>query len=307
MFCLSDKTLAQVSLAGVLEVIHSGVEIKRSNTSAWLTLPVGAVMPVGTGDSVRTDGIGRVLVSVDDNAEWLTLPNTTWTLRDLSREAAPVQATLLLTEGEVVFRSNAADLVIETAQTTFNTPNSGALHVLATAYAGRTALVVETGTFSSQGVTIAQDKAALANPIITQVNASQRPFSSARVIGEVEGCSSTIMTEGMLQLNARSGPGLSNVIYGVFPDGAPVQVMGIVESGGWYRVQYRSGFGWVERLAVNELQASCARTLPTLPNDSFDIPVRVINPIAREVALLQPFYGLPEEDRIFYRFMSDAE
>ncbi|MEM6283544.1 MAG: SH3 domain-containing protein, partial [Chloroflexota bacterium] len=127
----------------------------------------------------------------------------------------------------------------------------------------------------------------------------EKPFSPAQVEGELYGCPGTVTTDGR-DLNARSGPGTANVQYGQFPDGAEVFVMGIVESGGWYRVQYRSGFGWVQRLAVTLMDPECE--LPTLPDDAFDVPNRVINPTERELELLAPFYGTPDDDPIFYHF-----
>jgi hypothetical protein len=61
----------------------------------------------------------------------------------------------------------------------------------------------------------------------------------------------------------------------------------------------------VQRLAVTPTDADC--TLPTLPDDSFDVPTRIINPDARELALLEPFYGTPRYDPFFYQFTQFTE
>jgi hypothetical protein len=298
-----------VPLAGVLKITYAGVEIRRVNTDEWLPLPAGVVMPIGTGDSLRTNEQGRAWIAIGDTTAWATLPNTTWTLRDLSNNAAAVAVQLTLDAGEVAFQGSSATLTVETAHVTAASTAAGRLHVLAAAYPQRSVLVVDSGMLSAVAgddrLTLTANTSVLADEALTLLATPQRPFSPARVVGEIDGCSSAITTVGGVALNARAGPSLDNVIYGVFPDGAPVQVMGVVSAGGWYRVQYGSGFGWVERLAVADLPALC--DLPVLPDDSFDIPVRVINPDERELNLTQPFYGTPDDDRIFYRFMSDAE
>jgi hypothetical protein len=296
-------------LPAVLEVVYGGVELRRGETAAWLPLTPGAVMPTGDGDSYRTDGTGRALITLPNaEGEMLILPNTAFTL---TRYAGPgVNGPLIntrLERGEVVVR-----LTTVTAYTlqypgfpavTADT-ESRPLHFIAAHNETSRVFVAGRGAY-----TVAEDRPVSSGTVV--YDDSQRRFqgdapqphpSPASVIGIADGCAGTIVTTDGQGLNARTGPSTNNVLLGQFPDGAEVQVMGVVEAGGWVRVQFRSGFGWVERLAI-ELEASENATcpLPILPNDSFDLPRIIFGPTLRELDLLGPFYGNRRYDPIFYR------
>ncbi|MBZ0289076.1 MAG: hypothetical protein K8I30_15765, partial [Anaerolineae bacterium] len=60
-----------------LRIMQAGVEIRRVNTTEWLPLPLNAEAPLGTGDSLRTDGTGRALLTFLENVEVLILTETT--------------------------------------------------------------------------------------------------------------------------------------------------------------------------------------------------------------------------------------
>jgi hypothetical protein len=66
----------QSEYAAVLTIVHPGVALRRANTQAWLTLQPGAVMPIGSGDSLQTDSSGRAWIQFQDDARTLLLTHS---------------------------------------------------------------------------------------------------------------------------------------------------------------------------------------------------------------------------------------
>jgi hypothetical protein len=298
--------------AAVLDITYPGVSLRRVATGDWLTLPVGAIAPTGAGDGIRTDATGRALLTLTDGAELVLLPNGELTITALN--TAPdggVHVDLMLTAGEFALRAQPDTLHalrVNAPHTVTASAGDEPLHLLVRRSPSLTVLLMAEGTASLPDVpelaTVTADSAALITAAGDEVHAVmnlQRPYSPAQAEGIVYGCPGVVQTSGGEDLNTRAGPSTSNPIYGIFPDGAAVQVMGVVASGGWYRVQYRSGFGWAQRLAIELEQDVVDCPVPTLPDDAFDIPNRVLNITPDEVALLLPFYGAARDDRLFYR------
>ncbi|MEL6273342.1 MAG: SH3 domain-containing protein, partial [Chloroflexota bacterium] len=330
-FCLcimmTSTALAQddvQDVAALLTVTYPGVEVRRVDTDAWIALSQGAVTPFGTGDSVRTDETGRALISFGDDSDILVLPAGQFNFGEVNSTPEGILAQIGVITGQLIIQAREntfADLSValdwELARTysqaiiqdgfsaVSDHRQTTPIHVSLKQFDAAALYVVAEGQMGFVGET------AFANftegnagaygrpPDADNLSSIEFPFNVAQVEGELYGCPGTVTTDGR-DLNARNGPGTANVQYGQFPNGADVFVMGLVESGGWYRVQYRSGFGWVQRLAVDLMDPDCE--LATLPDDAFDIPNRVINPTEREIELLAPFYGTPDDDPIFYRF-----
>lgn len=299
--------------AAVLTVTQAGAEVRRVETEAWISVGEGAVMAFGEGDRVRTNETGRVLIDFADSAQLLVPPKAQWKIVELQQQNDGVLLTSFLERGEVILRADGGtftDVSIATPGTAARATNlTEPLHMLVKRGQGdnKTFLLLAEGNGGLQGETTFADifandaiVAQLPPGSVDIVSARQQPFSPAHIEGVLAGCPAAVITQSGENLNARQGPSVGNRLYGQFPNEAEVQVMGVVASGGWYRVQYKSGFGWVERLAVTLDDPDCA--LPTLPDDSFDTPTRVIDPTPLELSLLQPFYGTPEYDPIFYVF-----
>lgn len=286
------------SQAAVIDIHYDTVEIRRGGTDAWLPLRAGALAPIGAGDRIRTNDAGRALITAGGAASYL-LPNTDYTLMDYADDAIHTR----LHSGQVTHRiREAAAFTVETPTATFDLTPGPRLNVIMTARErGTDYLLVAQGTARVGQRELTQGDA-LANtedgPAYLRNVAP--PLNPARVDGLLYGCAGTVETEGAGQdLNTRAGPSTDNPTLGLLVDGQAVQVMGLVASGGWYRVQFRGGFGWVTRLAVTDIAPGCA--LPTLPDDSFDVPNRVLNIAPAEQAYLEPFYGLPADDPFFYQ------
>jgi uncharacterized protein YraI len=111
-----------------------------------------------------------------------------------------------------------------------------------------------------------------------------------------------VNTSGELNLNVRVGPGFNSGVIGNLPTDAVTRIMGISESGNWYRIQALTGFGWVR----SSLVTTDCDTTPILPNNTVErnLEVRRVRPL--ELEFLIPFYGLPEDNLWFYRSVIGA-
>ncbi len=292
-------------LAALLEVVYGGVEVRRAETEVWLPLQVGAVMPTGDGDTYRTDETGRALITLPEaDGELLVLPNSEFTLANYVDPGAngPLVNTHL-ERGEVVGRVVGATGLRLDSPGGFNDMQVDVFpaHFAVAQFAEARVIVVWRGeyTVTNLGELQAEEVRYDILPGNFTADAPLPHPSPASVVGLADGCPATITTTNGRDLNARTGPSTNNLLLGQFPDGADVRVMGIVAAGGWIRVQFRSGFGWVERLAVELDDPDCA--LPILPDDSFDLPRIIYDPTVRELDLLEPFYGNRRYDPIFYR------
>lgn len=292
--------------AWTAEITHAGVSVQRANTTRWLPVSADAIFPIGAGDSLRTDERGRVLLlSPEGGALVLLLPNSQLTLDESAGTVRMTQhygesahrvvggtfGAYVLASGTQITRvdaARAAHLLVNhsrSLQTSYLLLADGA----ATLEAGtRTQpLDVDAGVLVGEGTRF------------SLYDALAAPYSPARLEGLYAGCAGEIVTADGQNLNARVGPSTRNLLLGQFPSGAQVQVMGFNEAGGWARVQFRGGFGWIERLAVRVADETCV--LPILPDDAFDLPNYVFDVTLDELALLRPFYGSRTQDPIFYQ------
>ena len=123
------------------------------------------------------------------------------------------------------------------------------------------------------------------------------PLNAARLLA-AEGCPAQIITQTGENLRIRTGSSMTFLIMGALPDRSFTPVMGLNESGRWARIQFLSGFGWVERLAL--IFTGCA-DLPRLAEVVQENNPTATNTTPQERELLLPFYGLPADNPWFYR------
>ena len=289
-------------LAAILEVTYGGVEVRAADATNWLPIQARAVMPTVEGDSYRTDATGRALLQFPETeTAMLLLPNSTYTLTTYTGEADAPEITGTLERGEIIGRVWGADhYTIDGASFGEVTAEIQPAHFAMTARETESVLVSWRGEYTLTDTTLmAEDVLYQTTDTLEQLAAPTPYPSPAVVVGTIEGCPGNIITANGQALNARTGPSTNDLLLGQFPDGADVRVMGIISAGGWVRVQFRSGFGWIERLAVSLADESCE--LPILPDDSYEQPTIIFNPQDIELTLLRPFYGDRDYDPIFYR------
>ncbi len=290
----------ELELSAVLTVRTTGVEILRVATERWLPVSAGSVMPIGSGDRVRTNETGRVELAFEGGA-LLLLPESELHLivyEPSQPSGVRVEAELM---GVVVQRweSPPSTYALRLEDGTYTVTSPGvhsavwALPDLTDSLAVAQGEVVVSGTVEQRMA--AGQMAWLSVP--AQVVTLLEPFNNARLEGALFGCAGFVSTDQGQNLLVRRGIGTGYQAIGFIPNREPLSAMAINESENWVRIQFRNHFGWVLRLA---LDIDCPN-LPRLPNN---LPPERLYSVteytAEEVELLRPFYGEPRDDPFFY-------
>ncbi len=301
---------AQISQphAGVLEVTYAGVSVQRQDTEAWITVRSGSIMPIGTGDRIRTNTSGRAFIYFDDALTMLVLPSTEIYVEDFSIDDQQQLSIIVHSAGLVVHRVLAderirdytlyphADLkIIQPAQNfaTWSNPDEDvsvtvAEGVLELEHAGQTAFVE-----TNQGYSTAYDE------VISLVN---RLPHSASIVVQVAGCTAQVNTREGRNLTIRNAPTVSTSIVGYIPNNDIIEIVGISEDGQRFRTRYYSVFGWVEALGVD----SNCENLPVYPVSFMEFYREAINITDEELNFTLPFWGRLSDEPLFYRFEEEA-
>jgi hypothetical protein len=290
--------------AAVLQVNFTGVEVRLANTQAWLPLSANAEAPLGPGDSIRTNGFGRAMLTFLDDGEVFVLPDTTLDVLTFDEgESGGLDVSLRLrgiTIQQMRRDREITSFQIETSLLTVTSPAE--------------LFAVWAQDDQSAVVTVAEGQAEVsANDQVFPVTAGggirvappnridemelDVPLNAARLIGLLDGCSGMMDTSGEQNVNVRVGPDIDSTVIGNIADEEPVRLLAIAEYANWYRIQAFSGFGWVQRRLVD----NACEDLIVLPSNTVEHNIGVFQISADELALLQPFYGPPEDDLWFYR------
>ncbi|MFQ3646301.1 MAG: hypothetical protein SNJ54_11620 [Anaerolineae bacterium] len=289
-----------VELAAVLTVRTADVEIQRVETERWLSVSAGSVMPIGSGDRIRTGATGRTKVAFEGGVI-LLLPESELHViayAPSARGGVRVEAALtgVLVQRWDVLPTEYA-LQLEDGGYTLTSP---AAHSAAWALPNLTdSIAVAEGEVVLQGSADlrvrASEMAWLSEP--AQVVALQGSLNNARLEGALFGCAGFVSTDQGQNLLVRRGIGTGYQALGFIPNREPVAAMAINESSSWVRIQFRNQFGWVLRLALDIDCPDLLRLPDVAPQERV---YNVIEVMPDEVELLRPFYGDPRDDPFFY-------
>jgi hypothetical protein len=298
---------AAAPYAASLTVTYGGVEVLRAGTAVWLPLRTGAVSPFGSGDQLRTDGTGRAYLQLWDGAEILILADSTYRLDELQVTDEVGSRLVAELTGAAVHHMPAVDdalhydLVVADMQIT----RPAEWFATWAESDGLQSAAVMTGTLTITDpqpyrLTAQNGIYGLAGGYTTLELAP--PLNPARMRGLVEGCPGMVDTTGDVPLRVRSGPGEGYLMLGAYQEDQPVQLMAVNAAGGWYRVQFLSGFGWMLRWAI---ETNCA-DLSVMPDDTHESPRFVLDATRAELDLLEPFYGRPVTNPWFYQWSDSS-
>ncbi len=306
-FCLGafPASAQNQSIPVSVWVTHTGVEVQRAQTVNWLPLVVDAVAPLTSGDAVRTDHLGRALLTFGDT-QILLLPDSTLTLTTVAADqfAAHLDGHAIQ-QTSAASKSSAANLQYQLTAGSLTITQPADLFAVWSTFEQTSVITVAQGQAVASDQTVAVPVASgQAYYIGAKAPVSfDPPYNAARFFGILNGCPGQLQIGAMDYLNVRAGPGTGFVKLDYIPRAAPdVILMGINQSRGWYRIQRSTGFGWVQALAVPN---HCG-TLPVYP-DTTEEHNNLIDAIrAEELPFVEPFYGLPSESVWFYRYIPPA-
>lgn len=294
-----QRAEAQSARAMLMSVSYAGVEMRHVNTEAWLPLTAGAQLPITEGDAIRTRDGARARIALLDAGEVLLLPFTTLEIDTLAGDDTGQIDLQLRMNGVLVFDVQAPErfsrFSLLADALTVDRPASR-FAVRAIANVPPSLIVADGEAFGRVGdesVTVEAGYGWRADHAPLPIDA---PANFARLDAMLDGCPGVVDTIEDVDLRVRVGATTLYYPLGAFPEGSPVTLLGITEDRRYFRVQYLSAYGWVERLAVD---TECAN-LPIYPNESVEVILRLPLPQPEEIALLTPFYGQPQDDPWFY-------
>ncbi|MBZ0290878.1 MAG: SH3 domain-containing protein, partial [Anaerolineae bacterium] len=61
----------------------------------------------------------------------------------------------------------------------------------------------------------------------------------------IDGCAASVETQDDVRINVRIGAGLDFARIGTLDPAEVTRFMGVIESGEWYRITFRGGYGWM--------------------------------------------------------------
>lgn len=262
----SSELRAQGELAATLEVLAEGVEVQRVNTVNWIGVKVEAI--VGVGDTIRTNATGRARITFFKNgAETDLLPNTEYQINRFSGDEQSFQISVAVLAGQTAQRlarlldanSNYSvttpGLVLAARGTQFNIRVEGS---------GRSAMLVSNGIVAAS----AQEAEAPVNPgfgVRADASGALSDVVPATTFDQLDaaldGCPGTLDIKEDISLIVRLGAGAQYPRIGVIDPRDVTLFMGINQSGGWYRIPFRGGFGWIARPQVS-ITRGCAGLRP---------------------------------------------
>ncbi len=296
---------AQDNISAVIEVRYEGVEIGRENTDIWLPLPIGSIAFIGAGDTIRTNGTGRVDIRFDDSSHILLLSNSDFTMTAFSSDNDALSlggmingnAVIEITESTVfdIFDLQLNDVTVTQPASLMGIWSFPDTTDAVTVAVG-TAMVLNNGI----EIPVPAETGFLAEPDRTEAVAFDPEWHSAGLEASLYGFRGQVKTAAESPLLVRVGPGRGYQAMGTLDISRIVDVMAETETTGWTRIQFLTGFGWTQSLAI---ESDC----PDLPILSDDSPqekfVSVINVSDEELGILAPFFESPATNVFSYEFV----
>lgn len=281
---------AQGELAATLEVLTGTVEVKRVNTENWIAVNIEAI--VGVGDTIRTSETGQARITFfSDGVETDILSNSEFSIDTFTGGTAIDDSFNL--EVSVLFGQTVQRLgrVLDASSSyDVNTPGMtlaarGTEFAIRVEESGRAGMLVKEGTVDADANGTNSDVPAEFG-IRSEVDGDLSDVVRASTFDELDagldGCTVVVTTIDDVRLNVRIAPTVEAFRVGTI-DASDIDIFyGVNTTGGWYRIMFNGGFGWILSSASN-VESSCAglRVFPddhTEDLDTYDTFGEVIDP-----------------------------
>lgn len=238
-------------LAATLEVLASGVEVRRVDTSNWISVAVESI--VGTGDAIRTDASGRARITFfADGTDVELTPNTEFRITAFRGNEDDFTLELEVFVGETLQRLGralGADSRYEIQTPVMTLAARGTVFAVRSEDSGRTGMLVYEGEVAATA-----DEAMKSVPEDFGIRADDdtglsdvvRASTFDELYAALDGCVASISSVDDISYNVRVQPSAAAPRVGTLFPGDVTRVFGMNESGGWYRVAFRDGFGWIQ-------------------------------------------------------------
>jgi hypothetical protein len=268
----SQVTFAQ-ELAATLEVLSGGVSVQRINTSDFITVQKEAI--VGVGDIIKTDATGRARITFfEDGTETDLEPNTEYSIVDFTGQGTTFNLTVEVVLGQTTQRLGR----ILDADSSYDVQTSGmTLAARGTVFKIRVKENGQTGMLVSEGMVNAskdETQAEVAPEFGIRAESSGglsdvvRAATFDELDSALDGCGAVLSTSDDVSLNVRISPNSDSARIGTVSANEVDVLFGKAQSGNWFRIAFRGGFGWILS-STAKIQQGCAG-LRVFDNDVFE-------------------------------------
>ncbi|MBA3868454.1 MAG: FecR domain-containing protein [Anaerolineae bacterium] len=237
-------------LAATLEVLSSGVEVQRVNTTNWIAVKLEAI--VGVGDTIRTDKTGKARITFfSDGVDTELEENTEYRITRFEGKDASFNIGAEVVVGQTLQRIGR---VLDSNSSYDITTPSMALAARGTEFTIRVNDAGRAATLVSKGVVKADAESATANvpPGYGIRRDAGKPLSEVvqattfdQLDAALDGCSASVKVDGDFSLNVRQGADLTFPMVGTIAPNIIDRFFGKTTTN-WYRIPFRGGYGWVE-------------------------------------------------------------
>ncbi len=272
-FSFTIISLAQDSagqLAATLEVLEPGVEVLRVNTINWISVNVEGI--VGVGDTIRTDGTGQARITFfADGTDTEILPNSEYRIIQFEGDDESFSLVAEVIIGQTIQSLNR----LLNANSTYDVITPGmTLAARGTEFkirverAGRSAMLVSEGTVKADNDSTSAEVPAefgIRASVLGDLSDVVRASDFDMLDSSIDGCTASIQTQDDVRLNVRIGPDVAFPRVGALDPTEISRLIGVTASGGWYRIHFRDGFGWILSSSTT-IQSECAG-LREFPDD----------------------------------------
>ncbi len=279
VFSMFPLYAQEVELAATLEVLTPGVEMLRVNTVNWVMINVEAV--VGVGDTIRTDATGQARVTFfEDGTETDVLPNSELIIGAFSGSETQFTISVEVVIGQTIQRLNR--LLDASSRYDVLTPGMS-LGARGTQFAvrvepnGRSAMLVTEGDVQAAK----DDDEAASVPLGFGIRAARnddlsdvvRAMTFEELDAALDGCTVILTTPDDTSLNVRQAPGIEFPRVGTVAAADVTTIIGETETSGWYRIEFRGGFGWILSSTL-DIQTPCAGVRSFADDTTVEDPAR---------------------------------
>jgi len=269
---MPQQVIAQnAELVASLEVLTSGVEVRRINTAEWV--PIRMETLVGQGDSVRTDGTGTALLTFfADGTDLELTPNTELTIREFNGSSDQFSLSVEVMVG--ITRQQFKRLLNPGSSYTVITPGAvmtvrGTDFDIRVESTGRSSAITTEGEIavSAQG---RQAEVPSGFGVRVDVGSDPSEVVPATTFDELDsaldGCAGQVTTDSDVRLYVRLGPGTNYERIGSIDPSEITLLMGVTEDQSWYRFRFSDGFGWFSAAGMNVVLDSSCKPLRRFEN-----------------------------------------
>jgi hypothetical protein len=258
-------------LAATLEVLNSGVEVKRVDTAAWIPVKVEAI--VGVGDTIRTDATGHARITFfTDGIDTELLPGTEYGITKFEGTGDSFTLSVEVLIGQTtqrIGRALDAGSSYDVQTPAMSLTARGTAFDIRVEPSGRAGMLVSDGTVEAGG----DDESTASVPpsfgIRAETDSTLSDVVHATTFAELDaaldGCDVAFTTPDDVSINVRIAPRLDAPRVGTISAVDVVNFKGVTESAGWYRIDFRGGFGWI--LSTQAKVAKSCAGLRVFPND----------------------------------------